>query len=87
MSDHFAVCQYLRDVPDEAIRTLGTALGLNYPKVQKMKSLPEDMVAAWIRREDNVLDNGDPTLRKLAKALKEPGIGQGGVAHKILNVE
>ena len=87
MRDHFTVCQYLRKVPDEAVRTLGTALGLSYPKVQRMKSLPEDMVAAWIRQEDNVLDNGHPTLRKLAKALKEPGIGQGGVAFKILNVK
>ena len=86
MPQHYMVCEYVRELPDETIRTLGGALGLSYPKLQKMKSLPEDMVAAWIRREDDVIDKGGPTLRNLTKALNEPGITQTGVINRILGL-
>jgi hypothetical protein len=47
-----------------------------------MKSLPEDMVAAWLRREDYVLNvSGEPTWRSLVQALKM--VGQGGIAKDI----
>ena len=47
-----------------------------------MKSLPEDMVAAWLRREDYVLKvSGEPTWRSLVQALTT--VGQGGIAKDI----
>lgn len=51
-----------------------------------MKDLPGDMVAAWLRREDNVIEaNGDPTWNSLSNALKK--VGQNGIASKIMKGE
>ncbi len=50
-----------------------------------MKHLPRDMVAAWLRREDNVLKaSGNPTWKSLIKALET--VGQKGVAEYIRKV-
>ena len=47
-----------------------------------MKTHPQDMVAAWLRQEDNVMSkSGEPTWRSLVKALRE--VRQEGVARKI----
>lgn len=75
------ISQFLQDLPRDALISLGAALGLIYPKLQRMTHLPEELVAAWIRREDNV--RRPITLRTLAEGLKR--IGQTGVASKILN--
>ena len=53
-----------------------------YVNLQKMKNFPEDMVAAWLRREDYVLKmSGEPTWRSLVQALTT--VGQGGIAKDI----
>lgn len=50
--------------------------------LKKMKTHPQDVVAAWLRQEDNVMSkSGEPTWRSLVKALRE--VGQEGVARKI----
>ena len=82
MRHHFKVSQSLKDLPNEDLITLGGALGLSFPKLKKMRDLPSEMVAAWLRKEDNVLKYGKPTWRLLATALKD--IGQNGVADSIL---
>ena len=82
MRHHFKVSQSLKDLPNEDLITLGGALGLSFPKLKKMRDLPSELVAAWLRKEDNVLECGKPTWRLLATALKD--IGQNGVAKSIL---
>ena len=77
------VSQLLQEMPDDSLTTLGEALGLSYSKLLRMKNLQDELVAAWLRREDNVTSLGKPvTLRTLAEALQK--IGQTGVALKIL---
>ena len=72
MKDHFDVTQYLSDLTTEKIWKLGGALGLYYPKLKKMKNPLEDMVEAWLNREDNVCNkSGPPHWKSLVKALKE----------------
>ena len=62
--------------------TLGGRLGLLYNKLKHMKTYPDDMVAAWLRQEDNVVRlSGEPSWRNLVKALRE--VGQEGIARKI----
>ena len=78
-SHHFKVVTYLHDLDRQQIRDLGGALGLTYSNLEKMSVFPADMVAAWLRREDNIV--GEPTWRSLVQALKR--VGQGGVAYKI----
>lgn len=76
---HFEVSNYLQSLNDHHIRRVGGALGVAYDIMEKMKNLPGDMVAAWLRREEYVSE--DPTWRSLIKALKR--VGQRGIAEKI----
>ena len=63
-------------------RRLGGALGLLYPTLQKMTSFPDEMVAAWLNRQDNVLQHsGEPTWSTLENALRK--IGQTGLAENV----
>ena len=66
------------------IHLLGGELGLIVFNLEKMQNLPNDMVKAWLRKEDNVKKkSGDPlTWNILVKALQT--IGQDGIADDIL---
>lgn len=81
--DHFEVCQSLKNVGSPDVhRRLGGALGLLYPTLQKMSSLPDEVVAAWLNREDEVLQkSGEPTWSTLEDALRK--IGQNGLAEDV----
>ena len=82
MSDHFAVKQSLTNLDNEKLTDLGGALGLSYPKLRRMPNILDDMVAAWLRKEDGVLrESGEPTWSSLVEALEK--IGQRGVAEDI----
>ena len=76
---HSEVCGYLRILDTEQIRSVGGALGLAYFILEPMTKLPEQMVAAWFRKEEYV--RKEPTWRTLVEALKT--VGQTGVAEKI----
>ena len=81
-TDHFKVCSYLQELNEHQIRRVGGALGVVYDVLEKMNVYPDDMVAAWLRREDYVLSmSGEPTWKSLVQALRK--VGQGGVAKKI----
>ena len=81
-TDHFKVTSYLRKLDDRQIRYVGGALGLAYDILDKMKNLPEEMVAAWLRREDFVMSlSGEPTWWTLIQALRK--VGQEGTARDI----
>ena len=74
LSDHYKVVCYLRKLDDRQIRYVGGALGLAYNTLDKMKEVPSEMVAAWLRREDYVMAaSGEPTWRTLVNALRKEG--------------
>ena len=52
ISDHSVVTSYLKDLGNAELMTLGGALGLDYPHLQRMAPLMSEMVAAWLRSED-----------------------------------
>ena len=80
MDDHFEICQPLKNLSNTDISSLGGALGLSYPKVEGASI--EKVVAAWLNREDNVLQRcGEPTWYNLRDALES--IGQKGIAEDI----
>ena len=84
--DHHEICQSLRNLNDRDLVKLGQALGLSYITLETMKNVPEEMVAAWLNRRDNVLSkSGEPTWAKLIEALKE--IGHTGIAQNILKTK
>ena len=43
----------------------------------------QDMLAVWLQKADQVLKKGVPTWRRLAEALKDPRVGQNGLADEI----
>ena len=84
--DHHEICQSLRNLNDRDLLNIGVTLGLSYTTLETMKNVPEEMVAAWLNRRDNVLSkSGEPTWAKLIEALKE--IGHTGIAQDILKTK
>ena len=82
MKDHATICEYLKDIDRRELIQLGGTLGLDFSKIRRMQYIPEDMIAAWLRREDNVLErSGEPTWKSLIHCLQK--IGQKGVAKSI----
>ena len=82
MRHHYKISSCLLDLDNQQIVQVGLALGMNYAKLKRMRSLPGDMVAAWLRREDDVLEvSGVPTWKVLSEVLKDTG--QTGLAMKI----
>ena len=80
---HDIICQEINNLSQKELISLGGALGLLYPRLKQMTPLPEEMVAAWLSKEDNVLKRtGQPTWRSLADALKRTG--HADLAEKIL---
>ena len=82
--DWATICWYLHKMDRSQIHKLGGELGLIVFNLEKMQTLPDDMVRAWLRKEDSVQEKcGDPlTWNALVKALKK--IGQTGIAGDIL---
>ena len=61
---------------------LGQALGLLRSRLKKVKTLPDDMIDAWLYQADHVLESsGLPTWKSLCEALRK--IDQPGIAAKI----
>ena len=68
------------------IYNLGLTLGLYYPRLTKMKdseTFRDDVIAAWLQKEDQVTKQRVPTWETLVKALRHPKVNQFGVAKKI----
>ena len=43
----------------------------------------DDMIDAWLQKEDKVLERGLPTWESLVKSLRDRRVNQTGVAEKI----
>ena len=82
MADHHIITTHLRDLKNEVLMDLGGALGLRYSHLHNMsRPLLNEMVVAWLNREDHVLSIGDPSWARLIQALKD--IHQPGIAKDI----
>ena len=80
------ITNYLLDLKNTDIYNLGITLGLYHPRLKDMKSsetFRDDMIAAWLQREDQVAKRGVLTWETLVKALRHPRVNQAGVATKI----
>ena len=68
------------------VYSLGLALGLTQQKVRWMRdsaTFLDDVLAAWLRREDDVEKKGTPSWSTLVNALRHKLLGQNGVASDI----
>ena len=68
------------------IYNLGLVLGLSQHKVKAMKdseTFLDNVITAWLRKEDQVIKKGEPSWTVLVSALKHPRVGQTGIANII----
>ena len=86
IGDLAEVTDYLLSLQNINIYNLGLSLGLYQPHLKEMKTsetFRDDMIAAWLQKEDQVLKKGIPTWKTLVKALRDPRVNQAGIANKI----
>jgi len=77
---------YLYSLGRTAVFNLGLVLGLDYNRLKPLIDSPDflvDMPAGWLHRVDQVQKAGAPTWRRLVKALRDPQVGQNGIASSI----
>ena len=51
--------------------------------MKSSETFRDDMIDAWLQKEDDVLKRGVPTWETLTKALRDRTVNQVGVAEKI----
>ena len=86
IDDLLDVTDYLLNLKQTDIYYLGLTLGLTHPHLKNMESsntFRENMIAAWLQKEDQVTKRGMPTWETLVKALRDCRVNQTGVADKI----
>ena len=86
IDDVLEVTNYLLGLTQTDIHNLGLTLGLNHSHLKNMASsetFRDDMIAAWLQKEDQVTKRGVPTWKMLVKALRDRRVNQTGVADKI----
>ena len=84
--DLLDITNYLLYMNKDHIYNLGLVLGLRQTKLKTLKdsdSFLDDAISAWLRKEDQVTEKGDPSWTVLVNALKHPRVGQSGIADKI----
>ena len=84
--DVFEVTEYLLELKKTDIYNLGLTLGLNHFHLKEMESSEtyrDDVIAAWLVKEDQVTTRGLPTWKTLEKALRHTRLRQTGVADRI----
>ncbi len=69
------------------IRSLGLVLGLGDTRLRYLEqtsdNLLDDVISAWLRREEDVDRRGVPSWATLVKALRHRRLGQTGIAENI----
>ena len=85
MKDLADITSYLHQMVDKApICNLGLDLGIGYNRLKTMMDSPiflQDVLAAWLKRVDQVQQRGVPTWNRLVTSLRR--IGQNGIATDI----
>ena len=80
------ITNYLLPLEKIHIYNLGLVLGISQHKTKAMmdsSTFLDDVIAAWLRREDPVKKNGEPSWTVLVRALEHPRVGQCGIAQNI----
>ena len=84
VKDVCEITKYLLDLEKKHIYSLGLELGLAQPKLKDMMdstTFRDDVIAAWVRMEDNVIEKGKPSWEVLVSALRQRRVGQRTLMH------
>ncbi len=77
---------YLLNLTEPEIFTLGLALGLDSRTLSPFRSSPlflDEMLTRWLQGKDQVTKRGGHTWNALVKALREPRVQQNQIAKDI----
>ena len=80
------ITDYLLPLEKTHIYNLGLVLGISQHKTKAMmdsSTFLDDVIAAWLRREDVVKKKGEPSWMVLVRALEHPRVGQCGISQNI----
>ena len=80
------ITSYLHPLSKTAVFNLGLVMGLDYNRLKPLIDSPDflaDMLAGWLQRVDQVQKAGVPTWKRLVEALRDPRVGQNGIASSI----
>ena len=83
--DFLDITEYL-DMEKTDVYNLGLVLGLSQHKLKAnidSKSFLDDVISAWLRKEDQVIKRGEPSWAVLVAALKHRRVDQTGIASNI----
>jgi len=86
IEDLAEITVYLHPLGRTAVFNLGLVLGLDYSRLKSLietSNFLNEMLADWLQRVDQVQKAGTPTWRRLEEALRDPRVGQNGIASKI----
>jgi len=81
------VTEYFMDVKPLQLYNLGVVLGLNQQRVKGWLDSPtflDDVITAWLQREDKVDKKGRPTWKTLVKALRHSRVALLDIANEIV---
>ena len=84
--DLLNITDYLLDMEKSHIYNLGIVLGLKQAKVKALMDSPtflDDVITAWLRKEDQVTEKEEPSWTVLVDALKHRRVGQTGIAKTV----
>ena len=77
------IASYLWQLEKMQIYHLGLVLGLSQHHMKNLKdseTFLDDVIMAWLRREDQVQCVGQPSWQMLVEALRHERVGQNGIA-------
>ena len=80
------ITDYLLPLEKIHIYNLGLVLGISQRKaktIMNSDTFVDDVIAAWLRREDQVKKKGEPSWTVLVRALEHPRVGQCGISQII----
>ena len=86
--DLIDVLHYLLNLDEDELETLGQLLGLSYATITDYKDTNRkkycrSILKAWLLKQDRVVEKGGPHWSTLERALRDPLLGQNGIADKI----
>ena len=84
--DLLDITDYLLPLERMHIYNLGLVLGISQHKTKAMMNSDtflDDVIAAWLRREDQVKKKGEPSWTVLVRALEHPRVRQCGISQNI----
>ena len=79
-NDLLDITGYQKNMEENHIYNLILILVLKVKTMMDSAAFLDDVIGAWLQKEDKVTEKGEPSWTVLVNALKHPRVGQTGTA-------